>query len=137
MCNYPRMKRLGGLVVVVLLLTACGSSGGNSPPTPEPTVPAAAATTDDASPSCALPDTGDVIVRMESPNTDTIAQVLGGVDLANCTSTADLIASTSPTTPGSCTWVALASDNPGYDDGASPAAPLKKVIEAIGPACNR
>jgi hypothetical protein len=35
-----------------------------------------------------------------------------------------------------CTTIALASDNPGYNVNAVPAAPLKDVIESVGPGCS-
>nr|WTB35099.1 hypothetical protein OG781_41650 [Streptomyces sp. NBC_00830] len=42
---------------------------------------------------------------------------------------------TSPTEAGDCTEAAWASDNPGYNADAIPAARLKKVQVTIGPAC--
>jgi len=64
------------------------------------------------------------------------AQVLGSADLADCTPTIDSLSTTSPSDPGDCTSVALASDNPGYTPDLSPPPPLKKVIAAFGPSCS-
>ncbi|MGW4047340.1 hypothetical protein [Streptomyces sp. NPDC004721] len=52
-----------------------------------------------------------------------------------CENTFQLLQHTSPTEAGDCTEAAWASDNPGYDADAIPAARLKKVQVAIGPAC--
>ncbi|MEU9979524.1 hypothetical protein [Streptomyces sp. NPDC051014] len=42
---------------------------------------------------------------------------------------------TSSTEAGYCTEAAWASDNPGYNADATPAARLKKVQVSVGPAC--
>lgn len=86
-------------------------------------------------PTCTLPDTQDLLVRYTVPGLPDSAQVLGEVDLGNCTPTLDCLARTSPRGDGYCTEVAWASDNPGYNADATPAPPLKKVIEAIGGGC--
>ncbi|SPM40542.1 hypothetical protein MNAB215_2743 [Mycobacterium numidiamassiliense] len=50
----------------------------------------------------------------------------------HCTSSLDGWAASQPTGTGYCSKIALSSDNPGYDTEARPAAPLRKVIEAVG-----
>lgn len=86
-------------------------------------------------PSCALPNGQDVLVRYIVPGLQPAAQELGEVDLAQCESTLDYIAQTSPMGDGYCTQVAWASDNPGYNPDTLPAPPLKKVVEAVGGGC--
>ncbi|MFE5108469.1 hypothetical protein [Streptomyces sp. NPDC056663] len=52
-----------------------------------------------------------------------------------CETTFQFLQHTSPIEAGDCTEAAWASDNPGYNADAIPAARLKKVQVAIGPAC--
>ncbi|MGW3200700.1 hypothetical protein ACWDBD_40275 [Streptomyces sp. NPDC001118] len=85
--------------------------------------------------SKACPTVGDVIVWMKVPGVPDTAQELGGNGGADCESTFKLMQRTAPTVPGTCTQVAWASDNPGYNADAEPAARLKKVQVVIGPAC--
>jgi hypothetical protein len=77
----------------------------------------------------------DIIVRYITPTLPPAAQVLGAYNLGTCQSTLDSLRHTSPTDAGNCTQAAWASDNPGYNADATPAKPLRKVVEAIGPAC--
>lgn len=97
---------------------------------PAPSTAAAA-----PSPSCTLPDDRDLIVRYTVPGLQTQAQELGEADLANCTTTLDMLEQTSPTGPGYCTQAAWADQNSGYNPDATPAAPLKHVLEAVGAGC--
>lgn len=87
------------------------------------------------SPSCTLPDDRDVIVWYRVPGVQDSAQELGEVDLANCTPTIDTVISTAPTGDGYCTAVGWADANPGYDANATPAPPLKHVIQEVGGSC--
>ena len=84
---------------------------------------------------CTLSPSPDLLVRHQVPGLQDDAQILGSADLADCTPTLDSLPSSSPLGPGFCTWVALSSDNPGYNVDARPAAPLRKVIEAFGAGC--
>ncbi|MDB4872549.1 MAG: hypothetical protein JWL97_3553 [Gemmatimonadales bacterium] len=84
---------------------------------------------------CKLKQTRDLIVRMVVPHLPPAAEVLGDVDYGNCRSTLETLPNASPHDPGYCTQIAWASDNRGYNADATPAARLKKVILAIGPAC--
>lgn len=84
--------------------------------------------------------TGQIYVRTVVPGLATTAQEYGGewswdYTTGQCTDSADMMIETAPTGPGYCTQVALAADNPGYDAGAAPAAPLKHLIDSAGPAC--
>jgi len=49
-----------------------------------------------------------------------------------CITSIDMAVKTNPPLEGFCTQVALVSDNPGYDENAVPAPPLRKVIAASG-----
>jgi hypothetical protein len=77
----------------------------------------------------------DIIVRYVTSGLLPSAQKLGAYNLGTCQPTLDSLRQTSPTSAGYCTQAAWASDNPGYTTDGTPAKPLKKVIEAIGPAC--
>ncbi|WP_146259283.1 hypothetical protein [Streptomyces tateyamensis] len=79
--------------------------------------------------------TRDLIVRYVVPGLPSSAQVLGNHVITTCQDTMVELQSTSPKESGYCTEAAWASDNPGYDADATPAAPLKKVQVAYGPAC--
>lgn len=76
-----------------------------------------------------------MIARYVVPGMAATAQELGGWDLATCTVDIDKIMVGAPTGDGYCTELAWVSDNPGYNADATPAAPLRKVIEAIGGSC--
>lgn len=87
------------------------------------------------SPSCTLPDNRDLLVWYKAPGIEDSAQEIGEVDVANCTPAVDFIMSTSPTGPGYCTEVAYADQNPGYNPDATPAKPLKHVLQETGGGC--
>jgi len=84
---------------------------------------------------CALQTKRDVLVRTVAPGSQPYAQTLGDVDVANCRSVFELLKATSPTGAGYCTTAAYASDNPGYNADAVPAAPLRKQQLSIGAGC--
>lgn len=77
----------------------------------------------------------DVLVWTKVDGVPAMAEVLGNYNLATCQTTFDMVRTTSPTEAGACTEAAWASDNPGYNTDAEPAARPKKVQVAIGPAC--
>lgn len=109
-------------------------------PSLAPSTAKAASATKAAAPKAAPSPTGcdpgpDVIVWYRVPTLQDEAQLLGSRGYPNCSSTFDMIQSTSPTDPGECTEAAWASDNPGYDADATPAKRLKKVQVSVGPAC--
>lgn len=83
---------------------------------------------------------GDIYVRMTVPGEAPVAQELGGewvwdVSGGKCLTSMQMIIAAAPQTPGNCTQVGYAADNPGYDPNATPAAPLEKVTAESGPAC--
>jgi hypothetical protein len=128
-------------VMCPVTLTACSSLTSSSvPSSPAPAATPAAATREAAaspapSRSCALKTTFDYIVRDAEPGLPALAQVIGNVDLANCTPTLQDFAQTAGQAQGECTSIALASANPGYNVNASPAPPLRKVLMRAGPGC--
>jgi hypothetical protein len=63
------------------------------------------------------------------------ADEIGNTDYATCTSSLASFAAEAGQADGECTTIALASDNPGYNANATPAAPLHHVIESAGPGC--
>lgn len=87
------------------------------------------------SPTCDPSKEPDVIVRYTVPGLEDSAQELGGWDLETCQVDIDKIMSTMPTGDGYCAQIAWKSDNPTYNVDATPAPPLRKVIEAIGAGC--
>jgi hypothetical protein len=123
-------------VAVIVIVTACASTGHAAAP---PAASARArASTPAASPStatCKLKTAFDYLVRTTSPDLAASAQEIGNVDLANCTPFLQDFTQTAGTASGECTTIALASDNPGYNADASPAPPLRKVIQSAGPGC--
>ena len=133
--TLSRVKR--SLALVAVLLTLAGCSTSTKTPVSAPTTTAAAVATSSAptSAACTLSPSPDLLVRHQVPGIQDDAQIIGSADLANCTPTVDSLPSSSPNGPGYCTWVALSSDNPGYNVDARPAAALKKVIEAFGAGC--
>jgi hypothetical protein len=114
-------------------LAACSSPAPSSspPPAAAPKSPPASS----APGACALKTTFDYIVRTTEPGTPAIAQDIGNVDLANCTSSLSDFAATAGTAQGECTTIARARANPGYDVNASPAPPLRRVLLRAGPGC--
>jgi hypothetical protein len=63
------------------------------------------------------------------------AQTLGNYSQMDCSTTLQWLQRTSPNEAGASTEAAWASDNPGYNVEAVPAARLKGVQMAVGPAC--
>jgi hypothetical protein len=140
--------RVGMLVGVMGLVAACGDASPTTPPSdtateatvsPGAPAPAVSPTTAPAavSPSAATctpasDDSGDLLVRYVTPGTAASAQVLGAMDLVNCRPTIDSLRASSPAGSGSCTQVAYARDNPGYDVNADPAPPLRHMIAEFG-----
>ncbi|MFJ5154940.1 hypothetical protein ACIQCF_25795 [Streptomyces sp. NPDC088353] len=138
------MRRFVLPIAAVLLTAACGSSAGHASSQPaakssEHTAPHAGSRTRAAepkpSPTKACGPARDIDVWMKVPGLPDSAQVLGSHGPGDCESTFEMLRTTSPTQAGYCTKAAYASDNPGYDANAMPAARLKKVQVAIGPAC--
>jgi hypothetical protein len=120
----------------ILSLAACGSSSSSS----STAVAASAATAHAAaapspSQSCKLTTTFDYIERTVWPPLAPSADEIGNTDYVNCASSLAEFAATAGQAQGECTTIALASDNPGYNADASPAPPLKDVIESAGPGC--
>ncbi|MGN5376704.1 hypothetical protein ACQ4WX_01155 [Streptomyces lasalocidi] len=76
--------------------------------------------------TCSAPPERDVDVWMKVPGLPDGVQVLGNWDYELCEDTFQSLQHTSPTRPGYCTEAAWASDNPGCNADASPAARLKK-----------
>ncbi|MFD9651739.1 hypothetical protein [Streptomyces mirabilis] len=107
----------------------------SSSPAAAPAKTHASATRPKTSPTKNCGPLRDIDVWMKVPGLPDSAQVLGDHGAADCKSTFEMLQSTSPTEAGYCTKAAYASDNPGYNADASPAAPLKKVQLAVGPAC--
>lgn len=121
---------------IALLAAACGSHAASTAAAPAAPARAAAATVKAApSPSCTLPDTPTYIVRDDDPGASILASDVGNADYATCTTMLSNFAATAGQASGECTTVALASDNPGYNVNATPASPLKDVIESAGPGC--
>lgn len=130
-----RMHRIPtALAAAAVLLGAAACSSGSHTASSAPTTAASSApATASAQPTCKT--SRDVIVRYVTPGQPATAQVLGEYNAGTCASTFQDLQTTSPTDPGYCTQAAWASDNPGYNADATPAAPLKHVQVSIGPAC--
>jgi hypothetical protein len=126
-------------IAAAILLAACSSSSPAAAPvaTASTTHAKAAAAHIKAtpSPSCKLTTTFDYIVRDDDPGAGVLADEIGNVDYVNCVSSLADFAATAGQAQGECTTIALASDNPGYNVNATPAPPLKHVIESAGPGC--
>lgn len=124
---------------MVLLMSACGSPGASGPA--QDAIPLSSAASPPSSSatslptSCTLPPVGDLIIVTTAPGVPASAQVVGGLDLAQCRETVDTLSATSPLDAGYCTQAANAADNPGYDAGAIPAAPLRNVLTQVGAGC--
>ena len=142
--RVQRMKRTITIVFGALLLAACGNATTTAQPasttvqpktvqptaTP-PTPPAPAATPT----GCPLPNDVEYIERDTVPRLPPSAIRLGSVYVTLCKTTVDALPLISPLGEGYCTQLALASDNPGYDENATPAAPLRKVVAQVGGSC--
>lgn len=155
--KVQRMKRAIAIVSGALLLTACGSAATTAQPTatatatvqqttaapteapaPPTTAVSPAPMTPAASPSatdCALPNDVEYLERDIVPRLLPSAIRVGAVNGALCKTTVDALPLISPLGDGYCTQLALASDNPGYDENATPAAPLRKVVAQVGGSC--
>jgi len=140
------MKRALLLAVALaapFALAACASAASPAAPPPSPTLTsspspaatAAQATARPAAPACKLKIRFDYIVRSAEAGTPAIAQLIGNVDLGNCTPTLKDFARTAGQGPGECTTIARARANPGYDVNAVPAPPLRRVLASAGPGC--
>ncbi|MGW0764648.1 hypothetical protein [Streptomyces sp. NPDC002676] len=147
------MRRIILPIAAILLTAACGSGGSDTAskpahaPTPRATRSSHSVTAPTPSPShTAKPKpkpshskecspTRDVIVWYKVPGMPDSAQVLGNYYLGTCETTFQWLPKASPTTPGTCTQAAWASDNPGYNADATPAKRLKNVQVSVGPAC--
>jgi hypothetical protein len=106
------------------------STKAKAAPKPKPT----AKTRPIPQPSCS--ETRDLIVWYVAPTLPDSAQELGNYNIENCEPTLQELQDTSPTEPGYCTEAAWASDNPGYNADATPAAEPKDVVLSVGPACD-
>ena len=89
----------------------------------------------------ARPDrSGDLLVRVITNGQPAVTQQFGGAwawDRATgtCDSAVQMIISAAPAAARSCSQVARAADNRGYQLSAVPAPALKKVIASKGRAC--
>jgi hypothetical protein len=142
-----RVRALLALMALLVLAVACASSRNSDPfvtasNLQSAAAPSSASASDDgAIAACDARNSGtepDVLFRFKDPGTDWITQRLGGgynynVGLGQCMSAADFLLSTVPDGAGHCGHVALASDNPGYDENVDgPAPPLSGVIASKG-----
>jgi len=115
----------------IVVHTAADHAAASKPATHSPSPAAKAA----PSPTCDMTKEPNVLVWYKVPGLQDSAQLLGGWSPETCKSSVDQIMAGSPTGDGYCTEIAMASDNPGYNADATPAKPLKHVIEAIGGSC--
>ncbi len=160
--RYPWL--LTTVPIAVTLLASCKSSGNDAaqpttsplpsshtstaPPSqasaarPSPHATSSSASTANAESKCEARGfaSGDILVRMAAPGQAPITQELGGEWTWNsttktCDTSVQWMIFTAPTTPGNCTQVGYVADNPGYNQNATPAPPLNKIIASKGPAC--
>jgi hypothetical protein len=132
----PRLAALALLACPCLALTGCGAGSHSATgANPAPTTSVTTAPTSAAAASCTLPTEPDFIERIRTPRLPESAVLVGSANLARCITTLAGLPAETPTGPGYCTWIALASDNPGYDIAATPAPALKKVIAMYGASC--
>jgi hypothetical protein len=144
------MKRttLVTLAAALLALSACSSTTApvanteQRPHEPEPTTitlssvaKAKAVSSPKAASPSDCPDRPDIYLWMRTDGVPDSAQRLGGTTITTCEPSYKMLMAAAPTTPGSCTEIAQVSDNPGYDENATPAKRLKKVEYSVGPAC--
>ena len=138
-----RIPALTVLAAAVLTVAGCSSSPATTNANSQTIVvttgathsSAAAAAASSVGPTCDLTKEPDVIVWYKVPTLQDSAQVLGGWDPETCKSSIAKIMASVPTGTGYCTAIAYASDNPGYNADATPAKPLKHIIEEIGGSC--
>jgi hypothetical protein len=83
----------------------------------------------------------DYVVRTTSSGIPATATAIGNINPATCSSSLSDFQATASQAQGDCTTIALASDNPGYEQAyinasnPKPAPPLHKVIESAGSGC--
>ena len=132
------------VVVAGAGIAACSSNNSASSTTstlatglapPRSTTPTTATRGVTTTTGCALETSFDYLVRTVEPGLQASVQQLGNVNLAKCSDFLSTFQQTAGQAAGECTTVAKASDNPGYERNASPAPPLKNVIESAGPGC--
>jgi hypothetical protein len=128
-------------VSICISVAGCGSSTDAQPMTT--TAAPTTASTDVTDPPAAVAEcrarpapNGDILVREIWPGLPDDALELGGGWQWNyathtCMTSVDFAIASAPQGKGHCTEVALASDNPGYNVEAKPAAPLEKVIASV------
>jgi hypothetical protein len=80
---------------------------------------------------------GEIIARSVTPDGSAMASQLGGgyvwdFGAGECVTAVEYVLRGNTNLPGFCTQVAYASTNPGYDDNAVPAPPLKDVVATAG-----
>lgn len=104
-------------------------------PSPTHTATKAAKVAATPSPSCTLPDDRDMYVWTRGVGVEDDAQEIGEADLSECITSVQLIMETSATGPGYCTEIGYVDQNPGYDVNATPAKPLKHIVDEVGAGC--
>ncbi len=82
--------------------------------------------------TCNLPTASSLIIWQHAPGGDATASYVNESDLINCRPKLETWRAGQPTSPGYCSKIAWATDNPGYAQGVSPAPPLRKVIDQVG-----
>jgi hypothetical protein len=138
------MPRRGHLTWLgVCLVVACGCSSSSKPAArPNGIANSSKATSFPTIPGqCPSTARFDYIERTTSPGFPALATVIGNVNVNDCKSALAEFRSNAPNAEGDCTTIALASDNPGYEQKyifvvyQPPPPPLNKVIESAGPGC--
>jgi hypothetical protein len=112
--------RIAATVGSVMMFVAGGLPLASAAPMPE------------SGPCNLQPTSNDLIIWERWPRLPDAANRVGDVDGVNCKPTLDDWKAGEPTGPGYCAKIAWASDNPGYDADARPAAPLKHVLDEVG-----
>lgn len=133
-----QLRFIPGIAASAAILAAAACSSSTPAAAPAAAVPAPAPARHPRavpSPSCTRTTTFDYIVRTTEPGLQPQADEIGNTDYADCESSLADFAATAGQADGECTTIALASGNPGYNVSATPAPPLKNVIQAAGPGC--
>lgn len=140
------MRRFTPLLLALITVSVAGCGTAPSAPTVPTTVPAADPTTTSAeggAPAGAMAQcrarpapNGDILVREIEPGLPIKALLLGrgwawNYGTGECQTSTDFTISGASQTPGACTQIALASDNPGYNADEQPARPLKKITASV------